>query len=247
MTRYQPSCCRCRGALPLVDVLPTGRMYCPLCNYYPLDYTEIRVAPVNSLKDQIAKDIALIAGHGDIVSDRKMAETGVRILLHALGENPDREGLQDTPKRMAAMLFEMCRRDDFAFTTFDAEGMSQMIVQTNIPLYSLCEHHVLPFMGTAVVAYIPDGKIVGLSKLARAVKFCSRGLQNQERITRAIADMLQEHLQPKGIGVVLKARHLCMELRGACVPNVHTTTEELRGVFLSESSARAEFLALARG
>ena len=122
-----------------------------------------------------------------------------------------------------------------------------MIVQSNIPMSSLCEHHVLPFIGTAAVAYIPNGKIVGLSKLTRAVQYCSRGLQNQERITKAIADMLEKNLQPEGLGVVIKARHLCMELRGVCAPNVWTTTASMRGTLLTEASSRAEFLALARG
>lgn len=179
--------------------------------------------------------------------DMLTAETAIVTLLQALGQNPEREGLCETPRRMASMLREMFHREPFNFTTFDAEGMDQMVVQTNIPLQSLCEHHVLPFMGTAVVAYIPNGKIVGLSKLARTVRYCSRGLQNQERITRAIANMLEEHLQPRGIGVVIKARHLCMELRGVCAPNVYTTTSDLRGVILTEASAKEEFLALARG
>jgi len=146
------------------------------------------------------------------------------------------------------MLSEMSKlnREPFDFTTFDAEGMSQMIVQTDIPLYSLCEHHMLPFMGTAAVAYIPGEKIVGLSKLARCVKWCSRGLQNQERITKAVADMVDQQLKPLGVGVVLRARHLCMEIRGASVPNVYTTTSDLRGVLLEEPEARAEFLELAR-
>lgn len=171
-------------------------------------------------------------------------EKAVSSLLLALGEKPEREGLKETPRRMAKMLLELCHRQEFNFTTFEAEGMNEMIVQTNIPLQSLCEHHMLPFMGTAAVAYIPDGKIVGLSKLARAVKFCSAGLQNQERITKAIAEMLELNLKPKGIGVVIKARHLCMELRGVCAPNVYTTTSDLRGVLLDEASARAEFMSL---
>ncbi len=171
----------------------------------------------------------------------------VRNLLCYMGEDPDREGLKETPGRVLQMLSEMGTLENFSFTTFDAEGMSQMIVQTDIPLYSLCEHHMLPFMGTAAVGYIPDKKIVGLSKLARCVRYCSRGLQNQERITQKIADMIAEHLEPKGIGVVLRARHLCMEIRGASVPNVYTTTSDLRGVLLEEPEARAEFLELARG
>lgn len=173
------------------------------------------------------------------------AERGVRLLLEAIGEDPNREGLAETPRRMAKMLMELCEREKFNFTTFESEGMKEMVVQTNIPMYSLCEHHVLPFMGTAAVAYIPNGKIVGLSKLARAVRYCARGLQNQERITKSVADLLEEHLKPIGVGVVIKARHLCMELRGVCAPNVYTTTSELRGVLLEEASARAEFLALA--
>lgn len=174
------------------------------------------------------------------------ADQAVIRLLMEMGEDPTREGLIETPQRVLKMYRELCHREEFNFTTFDAEGMSNMVVQTDIPLQSLCEHHMLPFMGTAAVAYIPDGKIVGLSKLARAVKYCSAGLQNQERITKAVADMLERHLQPKGVGVVIRARHLCMELRGVCTPNVYTTTSELRGVLLSEASARAEFLELAR-
>lgn len=166
----------------------------------------------------------------------------LRKVLVALGENPDREGLRDTPRRMAAMLHDLCTPQPFNFTTFASEGMSEMIVQSNIPFNSLCEHHVLPFMGTAAVAYIPNGKIVGLSKLTRAVQYCARGLQNQERITEAIADLLEEKLRPEAVGVVLKARHLCMELRGVCAPNVYTTTSSMRGTLLTEPSSRAEFL-----
>ncbi len=175
------------------------------------------------------------------------AEQAIKHLLIALGEDPEREGLRETPRRMAAMLTELCTKKDFAFTTFDAEKMSEMIVQSNIPMHSLCEHHVLPFMGVASVAYIPGEKIVGLSKLTRAVHYCSRGLQNQERITRAVADMLDDNLKPKGVGVVIRARHLCMELRGVSAANVWTTTSDLRGAILEKPEARAEFLALARG
>ena len=171
----------------------------------------------------------------------------MRILLEIMGEDPDREGLKDTPRRVVKMLRELSAQEDFVFTTFDAEGMSEMIVQTDIPLYALCEHHMLPFIGTAAVAYIPDKEIVGLSKLARAVKLCSRGLQNQERITQNIADLLERHLHPKGIGVILRARHLCMEIRGVSVPNVYTTTSALRGAMQDEHDARAEFLELVRG
>lgn len=170
----------------------------------------------------------------------------IRALLQRIGEDPGREGLLETPRRMAKMLTDLCKKEPFEFTTFDAEGASEMIVQSGIPMHSLCEHHVLPFMGTAAVAYIPNGKIVGLSKLARAVEQCSRGLQNQERITQAIATMIEENLKPKGVGVIIKARHLCMELRGVRMPNVYTTTSCMRGALLDQPSSKAEFLELAK-
>lgn len=175
------------------------------------------------------------------------AERAVRLLLEAIGEDPSREGLRDTPRRMSRMLMELCNREEFNFTVFDAEGMSEMIVQSDIPMHSLCEHHVLPFMGTAAVAYIPDGKIVGLSKLARTVRYCSRGLQNQERITRAVADFLEQRLAPLGIAVLIRATHTCMSIRGVQVTNSWTTTSCLTGVFLTESAARAEFMSIANG
>jgi len=200
----------------------------------------------HTIDEQIESQSLMESAEDPLTSDT-IGQASVALLLKVLGEDPNREGLQETPRRVVKMLRELCRRDEFKFTTFDAEGMSEMIVQANIPMQSLCEHHMLPFMGTAAVAYIPNGKIVGLSKLARAVKYCSAGLQNQERITRAIADMLTQSLEPKGVGVVIRARHLCMELRGVCAPNVFTTTSDLRGVLLDEPSARAEFLSLARG
>lgn len=170
----------------------------------------------------------------------------VRWLLRALGQDVDREGLTDTPRRVVRALREQCTPEPFAFTVFDSEGMSEMVVQAGIPFYSLCEHHVLPFFGEAAVAYIPNGKVVGLSKLARAVRFCASGLQNQERITTAVADMLDRHLAPLGVGVVLRARHLCMESRGVRAPGAETTTSCLRGAFRDDGRARNEFLELAR-
>jgi len=179
--------------------------------------------------------------------DTNAAESAVRLLLLALGHDPDREGLAETPKRVARMLVAHCTPEPFAFTTFSSEGMSELIVQAPIPFHSLCEHHMLPFMGTAAVAYIPNGKIVGLSKLARAVRHCAAGLQNQERITTAVADMLEANLQPKGVGVVLRARHLCMEMRGVRAADVYTVTSCLRGALFDKPEARAEFLSLAAG
>ena len=176
----------------------------------------------------------------------KNIEIGVEAILKNLGEDTRREGLVGTPLRVARMYSDMMYPEPSVFTTFDAEGMSEMIIQTDIPMYSFCEHHMLPFFGTVTVGYIPKGRIAGLSKLARAVKYCASGFQNQERITKAVATELEENLAPEGVGVVIKARHLCMEMRGAQMPGVMTTTSELRGAMMDKPEVRAEFLSLAR-
>ena len=136
---------------------------------------------------------------------------------------------------------------EYNFTVFDSEGYDQMIVQKDIHFYSLCEHHLAPFFGTASVAYIPDGKIVGLSKLARTVEYYARRLQNQERITNQVAQKLQETLLPLGVAVTLKATHLCMEMRGVKTHNTTTTTSKLTGAFKEVPEARAEYLEFING
>jgi GTP cyclohydrolase I len=173
--------------------------------------------------------------------DIPVEENFVRILEY-LGENPNREGLKETPKRYIKFLKEFLEPKEFNFTTFDAEGTDEMIVQTNIPFYSLCEHHIAPFFGIAHVAYIPDGRIVGLSKLARTVDLYANRLQNQERITSEIATRLMEELQPKGVAVVLKAQHLCMCMRGVKKHDTHTTTSKMIGAFHDDLNCRNEFL-----
>jgi GTP cyclohydrolase I len=167
-------------------------------------------------------------------------------LLFAIDPHPEREGLWHTPERVAKFYEEFLNPRPFDFTVFENDGSDQMVVQSDIEFHSLCEHHILPFFGTAVVAYIPGDKIVGISKLARCVDHFARRLQNQERITRQIADMLQEALEPVGVAVVLKARHLCMELRGIKKRAAITTTSCLYGAFKEEGSCRSEFLDLAR-
>ncbi len=182
---------------------------------------------------------------GDPVADKlEMTANIVRALLQSLGQDPDREGLQETPARVAKFLQGFCHPDGFAFTTFDAES-DEMIVQAGIPFASLCEHHMLPFVGTAAVAYIPGKRMAGLSKLARAVQHCAAGLQNQERVTKATGDLLEKALEPVGVGVILRARHLCMEMRGVKAAGTWTVTSNLRGAFL-EPAPRAEFLHLAK-
>jgi GTP cyclohydrolase I len=169
----------------------------------------------------------------------------IRQTITLLGEDVYREGLVKTPERIAAFYEEFLNPAKFGFTCFENDGSDEMIVQTDIAFYSLCEHHMLPFFGSAAIGYIPNGRIVGLSKLARTVDVYSRKLQNQERITRQIADCLQTALDPLGIGVVLKARHLCMEMRGIQKRGTITKTSCLYGVFRDKSEARAEFMALA--
>jgi GTP cyclohydrolase I len=161
-------------------------------------------------------------------------------------DDPSREGLQDTPRRYEAFLKEFLSPDEFTPTVFDSEGYSEMVIQRNINFYSLCEHHLLPFFGNATIAYIPDEKIIGLSKLARTVDHFSRRFQNQERVTMQIADFLQEKLSPKGVGVVLSARHLCMEMRGIEKLGTYTTTSCLRGLFMTNQATRTEFLDLSK-
>lgn len=165
-------------------------------------------------------------------------------ILKHLGEDHKREGLKNTPERFLSFLREFLNPPTFEFTTFENEGVDEMIVQTHIPFHSLCEHHLAPFFGYAHVAYIPGNRIAGLSKLARAVEFHSRKLQNQERITNQVAEMLEECLNPKGVGVILKAQHLCMEMRGVRKHNTHTVTSKMSGIIKEDQSARNEFFQL---
>ncbi len=174
-------------------------------------------------------------------ADGELNDNVVRI-IQGLGEDPLREGLRETPKRHIRYLKEFLNPKEFNFTTFKNEGIDEMIVQSNIPFFSLCEHHLLPFMGTAAVAYIPKGKIVGLSKIARVVDKFSRRFQNQERITHQIAQYMDERLEPLGVAVLLRARHLCMEMRGIKTYDTWTTTTCLKGSFLNENGTKAEFL-----
>lgn len=172
------------------------------------------------------------------------AEWHFKQVLKALNEDTDREGLKQTPKRYINFMREFLKTKEFEFTTFDAEGADEMIIQTNIPFYSLCEHHIAPFFGVANVAYIPSDKIVGLSKLARCVDLYANKLQNQERVTTQIAERLMEELNPLGVAVTLKAQHLCMCMRGVKKHDTWTTTSKMIGIFKNDLNARNEFLSL---
>jgi len=175
--------------------------------------------------------------------DGEVQDNLVRIFQY-LGEDPTREGLKETPKRYLKFMDEFLNPPPFNFTAFDSEGMDEMIIQTNIPFYSLCEHHLAPFFGVGHIAYIPNGKIVGLSKLARTLETYSRRLQNQERITQQVADRLMNELNPLGVAVVLKAQHLCMAMRGVKKHDVYTTTSKMVGIFKEDDMPRHEFMSM---
>lgn len=174
-------------------------------------------------------------------------EGAVREILGYVGET-DREGLKETPHRVAKAWKHWCRgyNVDIAalLKVFEdgADNYDQMVIVKDIPIYSKCEHHLADIFGTATIAYIPNGKIVGLSKLSRLADAFARRLQVQERLTSQIADALVEHLQPLGVGVVIKARHMCMESRGICQQGHHTVTTALRGVIKEQPETRAEFM-----
>lgn len=174
--------------------------------------------------------------------DREIAEAAFKSILKALGEDTSREGLKETPKRYIKFMEEFMNVPEVKYTTFDSEGMDQMIIQKNIPFYSLCEHHTAPFFGTVAIAYIPQKKIVGLSKLARTVDYFAKRFQNQERITTQVADKLMDVLDAKGVAVQITAQHLCMAMRGVQKHDTWTTTTKLLGVFLDDASAKDEFI-----
>jgi GTP cyclohydrolase IA len=176
------------------------------------------------------------------------AELAVRDLLLSLGRDVGEPGLAETPRRVAAAFAEMLTHEPVSLTTFPNDaGYDELVVVREIPFHSLCMHHLLPFHGVAHVAYLPGERIIGLSKLARVVELFARELQLQERLTMQVADCLQEHLRPKGVGVVLEAEHLCMSLRGVQKAGTRTTTSALLGLLRDDARTRQEFLSLVRG
>jgi len=184
--------------------------------------------------------------------DLKKIEKGVKLILEGVGEDPKRAGLKGTPKRVAHMFSEILGgvQEDPAeqLQLIHEEKHDEMVLIKNIPLYSTCEHHLLPFAGVAHIAYIPKGgRIVGLSKIARVVDILSRRLQIQERLTKQIADLLNTHLKPLGVMVVIEAEHMCMSMRGAKKPKSLTVTSALRGSFRTSSATRSEAITLIRG
>jgi len=183
----------------------------------------------------------------------KAVEDAIGEILHAVGENPDREGLIDTPKRITRMYAELLSGYDFSpqdivnGAIFDVM-YDEMVLVKNLEFYSLCEHHMLPFFGRVHVAYIPNGKVLGLSKVPRIVDLFASRLQVQERMTRQIADSLRDLLHPQGVGVVVEAMHLCMSMRGVKKQDARITTSAMHGAFRANLATRQEFLEnIARG
>lgn len=177
--------------------------------------------------------------------DAPAAERAIRDLLIALGRDPADEHLVATPRRVAASFIELLTPEHFDLTTFaNEERYDELVLVRDIPFRSLCQHHLLPFHGVAHVGYVPGDRILGLSKLARIVELFASDLQVQERLTKQVADWLQEHLQPKGVGVVLEADHLCMSLRGVSATGSRTVTSAVHGLLRDNASSRQEFFTL---
>jgi len=191
--------------------------------------------------------------HLRVVHDREKvdlpaAERAVRDLLLALGRDPSSPHLADTPRRVAKSFTEMLTPREFDLTTFpNDEHYDELVLARDIPVQSLCEHHMLPFTGVAHVGYLPGERILGLSKLARVVELFSRDLQVQERLTVQVSNWLQEHLAPKGVGVVIEAEHMCMSLRGVQATGSRTITSSVHGVLREDGRSRQEFFTLTRG
>ena len=185
-----------------------------------------------------------------VVHDREQvnlpaAERAVRDLLLALGRDPSSPHLADTPRRVAESFAEMLTPREFDLTTFpNDEDYDELVLAKGIPVQSLCEHHMLPFTGVAHVGYLPGERLLGLSKLARVVELFARDLQVQERLTVQVASWLQEHLAPKGVGVVIEAEHLCMSMRGVRAGGSRTITSSVHGLLRDDARSRQEFLTL---
>jgi GTP cyclohydrolase I len=198
-----------------------------------------------SLEPSVDHRPALRVIRGGVTIDLDAAERAVADLLLALGQDPQAEHTRETPRRVAAAYAELLTPREFTLTTFpNDEGYDELVVARDIPFHSLCEHHMLPFKGVAHVGYLPGERILGLSKLARVVELFARGLQVQERLTKQVADWLEEALQPKGVGVVVEAEHLCMSLRGVQARGSVTVTSALHGVLRDDPRSRSEFFSL---
>jgi GTP cyclohydrolase I len=198
---------------------------------------------LNGSRNGAAAGLQVVEDDGGV--DLRAAESAAHDLLVALGADLESDHLRETPRRVAKAYAELLTPTPFNATTFpNDEGYDELVIVGEIPFQSLCAHHLLPFQGKAHVAYLPGERLVGLSKLARVVEFYSRSLQLQERLTTQVADWLEVHLEPRGVGVVLEAEHLCMSLRGVQTAGSNTVTSALRGALKDDARTRQEFLSL---
>jgi GTP cyclohydrolase I len=214
------------------------------------DRTDLKHLPdnVRRIVDEMENDMGEAIAPPRSRRTNGRIEAAVRQILAEIGEDPDREGLLGTPERLHRMYFELTagyhvdpeRLINHAIFEVD---YSEMVVVKEIPFYSLCEHHLLPFFGSAHVAYVPDGRVIGLSKIPRIVEMYARRLQVQERMTQQVADFLMERLAPRGVGVVMEATHLCAAMRGVRKPGTVMTTAAVLGLFRRNDKTRAEFFA----
>jgi GTP cyclohydrolase IA len=204
--------------------------------------SEAAAAPV---REERPRRLSAVASRSAI--DLPAAERAVTDLLRALGRDPGEPHLAGTPRRVADSYAELLTPREFELTTFpNDEGYNELVMARDLPVQSLCEHHLLPFSGVAHIGYLPGDRILGLSKLARVLDLFARDLQVQERLTQQVADWLQENLAPRGVGVVIEAEHLCMSLRGVRARGSRTTTSALHGLLREDPRSRLEFLALTR-
>ena len=205
---------------------------------------EYEIAEPNSAQDG-SRHLHVVHGRQEV--NLPDAERAVRDLLLALGRDPSSPHLADTPRRVAESFNQMLTPREFDLTTFaNDEHYDELVLARDIPVQSMCEHHMLPFTGVAHVGYIPGDRILGLSKLARVVELFARDLQVQERLTVQVADWLQEHLAPRGVGVVIEAEHMCMSLRGVQATGSRTITSAVHGLMRQDARSRQEFFALTR-
>ncbi|HIK05331.1 MAG TPA: GTP cyclohydrolase I FolE [Trichormus sp. M33_DOE_039] len=208
----------------------------------------LSIRPDLTSADQVL--LSLVSKEKPTVTEAEMMQA-VRTLLIGLGEDPDREGLKDTPKRVMKALQFLTKGyheslDELLNGAVFTEDANEMVLVRDIDIFSSCEHHILPIIGRAHVAYIPNGKVIGLSKIARICEMYARRLQVQERLTVQIADALQDLLKPQGVAVVIEATHMCMVMRGVQKPGSWTVTSAMRGVFAEDARTREEFMNLIR-
>ena len=204
--------------------------------------TEVAAGPV---REERPHRLSVVRSRSAV--DLPAAERAVTDLLRALGRDPADPHLAETPRRVAGSYAELLTPAEFELTTFpNDEGYNELVMARDLPVQSLCQHHLLPFAGVAHIGYLPGHRILGLSKLARVLDLFARDLQVQERLTQQVADWLQENLAPRGVGVVIEAEHLCMSLRGVRARGARTTTSALHGLLREDPRSRMEFLALTR-